>query len=237
MFFYINYIILIFFGAWLGGVATTLYNRIPNNIPIGPEHKPKCNSCNSIIKTLYFLPILGYFISKGKCISCKVKIPVKYLLLETISTVAIIILYSKKYNCFSDKFIIDSILVTYILLMIFINISFKKLPLLSNLIFLILIQMDLIFHKNHLTIIFLAYSILVSYFTLKLINKKYTIEMKDFIVIVSSLTFINSYEVLLLAYMPYICALYFMPKIPKLLKNLNFIFIILLISCLVKIFQ
>ena len=53
------------YALWIGGLATTIYNRIPNEIPIGPSHKPCCNNCKKTIKFKYFFPILGYFFSGG----------------------------------------------------------------------------------------------------------------------------------------------------------------------------
>ena len=58
------------YALWIGGLATTIFNRVPNEIPIGPTQKPRCNNCGNEIKFKYFFPVLGYFFSNGKCIHC-----------------------------------------------------------------------------------------------------------------------------------------------------------------------
>lgn len=43
-----------------------------------------CNSCGTKIRWLFLIPVLGYFFSKGKCYSCKERIPLIYPLTEAL---------------------------------------------------------------------------------------------------------------------------------------------------------
>jgi prepilin signal peptidase PulO-like enzyme (type II secretory pathway) len=123
--------IVIFYALWIGGLSTTFYNRIPNNIPIGPTHKPKCNFCQKRISIVYFFPIIGYILSRGRCIHCKKRISPAYLILElTVFTFILLYFLIKKnsYNlasCIGDNFIITSLNGAYTIILLFIYIKYK----------------------------------------------------------------------------------------------------------------
>ena len=78
-------IILAFFFLYfnISGLATTNILRLTsgNDLPVLAS-KCVCSNCGAPIKPFYQLPIISYILCKGKCRSCKVKIPVDALLLE-----------------------------------------------------------------------------------------------------------------------------------------------------------
>ena len=113
------------YSLWIGGLATTIYNRIPNNIPIGPTQKPRCNNCKQEIKFKYFFPVLGYFFSNGKCIHCGMKIPRIYLFLE-LSILFYILVLSTIFNTFDEKFISTSLYGAFIITLMFIYKTHKQ---------------------------------------------------------------------------------------------------------------
>ena len=57
---------VVLFALWIGGLSTTAYGRLPNDIDIGPTHKPSCDNCGAEIKFKYFFPILGYILMNSK---------------------------------------------------------------------------------------------------------------------------------------------------------------------------
>ncbi len=116
---------IFFYALWCGGLATTIFNRIPNEIPIGPTHKPRCNNCGHNISFKYFFPILGYFLSNGKCIKCGMKIPRIYLLIE-LSITLYIVLLSLTFDIFEEEFIATSLYGAFVITMMFIIIKHKK---------------------------------------------------------------------------------------------------------------
>lgn len=86
---YLEKSVLVLYSLSLGAIATTLYNRIINNIEISYKSKPRCNRCFDIIEFPYFFPIIGYFLCKGKCKTCKMSIPLDYLFIEVSVTLLI----------------------------------------------------------------------------------------------------------------------------------------------------
>ena len=113
------------YALWIGGLATTIYNRVPNEIPIGPSQKPRCNRCGNEIKFKYFFPVLGYFFSKGKCINCGMKIPRVYLFLE-LSILFYILTLSTTFEIFDEKFITKSLYGAFMVVLLFIYHSHKQ---------------------------------------------------------------------------------------------------------------
>jgi hypothetical protein len=76
-------IICFFLGAVFGNICTTLFFRIPRNIPInGIERPPMCSSCGIRIKYPYYAPFFQFLLKGLKCFSCGAKIPLIYTLIE-----------------------------------------------------------------------------------------------------------------------------------------------------------
>ena len=127
--FFLN-IVVILFAMWMGGLATTIYGRIPNDIPLGPSHKPMCDHCGTAIKFKYFFPIIGYIISKGKCVKCDNKIPRVYLYLEIAITIFVLLIalqFDFRGDIFFDeRFITKSILGAYLITLLFIYNTHKQ---------------------------------------------------------------------------------------------------------------
>ncbi len=113
------------YALWIGGLATTIFNRVPNEIPIGPTQKPRCNNCGNEIKFKYFFPVLGYFFSNGKCIHCGMKIPRVYLGLE-LAILCYILLLSLTFNSFDEAFISKSLYGSFLIVLMFIYYANKQ---------------------------------------------------------------------------------------------------------------
>ena len=127
--FILNFVVVLF-AMWIGGLATTIYGRIPNDIPLGPSHKPMCDHCGTEIKFKYFFPIIGYIISKGKCVKCDNKIPRVYLYLEIAITIFVLLIalqFDFRGDIFFDeRFITKSILGAYLITLLFIYNTHKQ---------------------------------------------------------------------------------------------------------------
>ena len=67
----------------ISGLATTNILRLTsgNELPV-LSSKCVCGNCGAPINPLYQLPIISFVLCRGKCRSCKVRIPVDALLLE-----------------------------------------------------------------------------------------------------------------------------------------------------------
>ena len=171
--FYSNTILrfcIFLFAIWIGGLATTIYSRIPNDVKIGPSHKPTCDRCGSIISFKYFFPIFGYIFSGGKCFHCNAKIPRVYLYLELVIATSIIFL-SIKYTTFDEKFISKSLLLAYLITLLFIYQTHKiiKIKLVWMLTTFLLLYFG--YHYNLPNIITIFFSCFIGYSSFELLKK------------------------------------------------------------------
>ena len=112
-------LICLFYSIWLGGIATTFLHRLPRKISINPQSKPRCENCKVELKMIDFFPIFGYLFNKGVCKNCKIKIPSIFIKLEiTIGLVAFLMcLLSGSEDM--NQTIVSSVLVSWVVLMIF----------------------------------------------------------------------------------------------------------------------
>ncbi len=71
-------------GAAMGSFFNVIIYRLPKSISIvtPPSH---CPGCGEKIQWKDNIPILSYIILNGKCRNCDFQIPIKYLIVETIS--------------------------------------------------------------------------------------------------------------------------------------------------------
>lgn len=112
-------------GAIVGSFLNVCIYRIPRNISIifPPSH---CPNCRYKIPFYYNIPIFGWFIVKGKCKNCGVKISFLYPLIEAISALNFFILYMR-YKMSID-FIFLIIFTSMCLVLSFIDLKHYILP-------------------------------------------------------------------------------------------------------------
>lgn len=90
------YLIIFFiFGSIMGSFYHVIANRLSkeSSIITPASH---CENCNHKLKWYELIPIISYIIQGGKCRSCKVKLPLSYLLIEICTG----ILFSVCYHVF-----------------------------------------------------------------------------------------------------------------------------------------
>ena len=79
----LSFFLVVFFivGACLGSFLSVCLYRIPLGQSIV---KPRsfCPSCSKAIPFYYNIPIIAYLFTRARCFSCKVRIPIRYFLLE-----------------------------------------------------------------------------------------------------------------------------------------------------------
>ena len=180
---------VLFYALWIGGLATTIFNRIPNEIPIGPSQKPRCNNCGYEIKFKYFFPVIGYFLSNGKCINCKMKIPRVYLFIE-LTICLYILLLSMTFPVIDEKFISKSLYGAFLIVLGTIYYHHKKLK--SMLLWMLLAFILLYRGYNECLpkIIELFLTCISSYIAFFFLKKKYDLsdlEFKMCIILITSL--------------------------------------------------
>ena len=94
------YTIFFMIGAILGSFFTLAVHRIPIGQDITHE-RSYCPKCNHKLTFLDLIPILSYIFLGGKCRYCKNKIRPRYLILEILSGITILLfVISLKINIF-----------------------------------------------------------------------------------------------------------------------------------------
>ncbi len=85
-------IVIFIAGAMLGSFFNVCIYRLPiqESIITPPSH---CPNCKTRIKIWENIPILSYIILKGKCRTCGVKIPLRYLIVEILTPVLFLLLW------------------------------------------------------------------------------------------------------------------------------------------------
>ncbi len=86
-------IIIIVFGFAWGSFLNVLIYRIPRDMSI-IQPASSCPSCRKKIKVYDNIPIISYLILGGKCRYCKAKIPLTYPLVEFLTPLSFILLYT-----------------------------------------------------------------------------------------------------------------------------------------------
>ena len=86
-------VLLVFiFGAVVGSFLNVVIDRLSTgrSIVYGRSY---CEGCKKTLKAYDLLPIVSYLILRGKCRYCKAKIPVRILIVETLSAIIFASIY------------------------------------------------------------------------------------------------------------------------------------------------
>lgn len=83
---------LFIIGACIGSFLNLVSHRLPLQKSI-IHPRSSCPSCYKPIDPLRLLPVIGYFIARGRCSTCQFKIPVLYPLIELFSAIGTTLLF------------------------------------------------------------------------------------------------------------------------------------------------
>ncbi len=80
--------VILLLGAVFGSAATVFCYRIPREIPLGlfSNVRSRCPSCETVIPWHRNVPLLSYLVLRGRCGSCQAPIPLRYFLIELLTT-------------------------------------------------------------------------------------------------------------------------------------------------------
>ena len=115
MIFFYSFLIFVF-GICLGSFVNVCIHRLPKNKQI-INGRSFCPKCKKKINWYDNLPIISFLFLSGKCRKCKKVIPIRYLIVELITGIIFLLIYSSL-----DNF--SSIIFLSILSLIFITIFF-----------------------------------------------------------------------------------------------------------------
>ena len=79
-------------GACVGSFLTMLTHRLPKKEDIVFK-RSHCPHCGAYLQPKSLIPIISYFLQKGKCLNCGEKIGIRYPLIEIINTIAYITIF------------------------------------------------------------------------------------------------------------------------------------------------
>ena len=86
-------VVLFIVGVVVGSFLNVVIYRMPRGRSI-VRPPSACPSCAALIRPWYNIPILSYFILRGRCRSCGERIPLRYLVVEVLSGTIPVLLYA-----------------------------------------------------------------------------------------------------------------------------------------------
>lgn len=119
----ILYIFLFATGAALGSFISVLIDRLPRGEGV-VNARSRCESCGKTLSAKELIPIVSYLLLKGKCRSCKGKIPTRLLIFEVFSGLLLIAIYYFSFYIAAAPlpyFLLSAILVYGLLVIYFID--------------------------------------------------------------------------------------------------------------------
>lgn len=121
-----SYILVFMVGSIIGSFLNVCIYRIPREKSI-ISPASNCTYCNTPIRWFDNIPILSFILLKGRCRACYNKISLRYLIVEILTPVLFIALYSK-YSHDIFYFFIYSLLVCFLIAGTFIDFEHQILP-------------------------------------------------------------------------------------------------------------
>ncbi|HAN21663.1 MAG TPA: prepilin peptidase [Clostridiales bacterium] len=85
-------IFIFFFGVIIGSFLNVIIYRVPKEIPFW-QGRSYCVSCGKTIKPYDLIPIISFFILRGRCRNCNNKFSRRYPLVEIITGLIALVLY------------------------------------------------------------------------------------------------------------------------------------------------
>jgi leader peptidase (prepilin peptidase)/N-methyltransferase len=111
------YLYIFLLGLFFGSFFNVVGIRIPNKQSLnGRSH---CPNCNKTLGVLELFPIVGYIVLGGRCKDCKIRIPIKYPLMELLTG----ILFLVSFVFLRENMVEYILIVVFISLMVIITVS------------------------------------------------------------------------------------------------------------------
>lgn len=80
------YILVGAFGASIGSFITMLLYRMHTHTPFASD-RSRCTGCGKTLHWFELIPIISFLFLKWRCRKCKKKIPIRYLVIEVMTTI------------------------------------------------------------------------------------------------------------------------------------------------------
>ena len=118
-------VIIILIGMAWGSFLNVVIYRLPRDMSL-LRPRSSCPRCGQKIKFYDNIPIFSHIILRGKCRSCKARIPFSYFLVEVLTPVSFILVYS--YSNLSTHFFAACLFASAMIILGFIDFYHQILP-------------------------------------------------------------------------------------------------------------
>ncbi|MFS7423619.1 A24 family peptidase [Carnobacterium maltaromaticum] len=118
--------LLWFVGCCLGSFFMVIGTRIPihQSIIVPRSH---CPNCQIPLHPYQLVPLISYFVQKGRCVTCRIKIPFLYPIIEGLSGFCYLVAYLS-FGHSPTQFRIILLLISFSLIFIVSDIFYQLLP-------------------------------------------------------------------------------------------------------------
>lgn len=118
-------VIIILFGLMWGSFLNVIIYRLPRDLSI-VRPPSSCPQCGKRIKIYENIPLVSYLVLRGKCSKCTAKIPLSYPLVEVLTPLCFLLLYSQ--YSFSLHFFASCLFASALIALGFIDYEHQILP-------------------------------------------------------------------------------------------------------------
>ena len=87
-------VVVLLFGFILGSFLNVVIHRLPEGASL-VSPRSHCPSCRTPIHAFDNIPVLSYFLLRGRCRHCRARIPMRYPLVEGLTGVCLAAVYAK----------------------------------------------------------------------------------------------------------------------------------------------
>lgn len=135
------YVLVGLMGLLWGSFCNVMIYRIPREIPLGlfRNQRSACPHCQKTVAWYHNVPVLSYFLLKGRCASCKAVIAWRYPFVELLCAALFMAVYAVQLNSSAFRYSTDSAFFWFELVknlyfflslvaVIFIDIDFRIIP-------------------------------------------------------------------------------------------------------------
>ena len=97
------------FGLLIGSFLNVCIYRLPRDLSVMSPARSYCPGCEQMIAWFDNIPVLSYFLLRGRCRGCREKIPIRYLLVELLCGVMFfVIVYKFGFNLYAGRLVMFS---------------------------------------------------------------------------------------------------------------------------------
>ncbi len=110
-------LVVFLLGLCLGSFANVLIDRLPRGLDV-IGGRSRCDRCKKTLRWFELIPLLSFFMQRGRCLRCHKPISIQYPLVELITAIGLLYMYI--YYSYSLPLVVAYSLIFFSLLVIFV---------------------------------------------------------------------------------------------------------------------